>query len=230
VTPGDPAAAPSSGRRWVGVARVALPGALLIAAVCTAGLLVGGLAGMGPEPSAVSSTPERDLDGRAVRADAGSTPRAEASARTSIGVRLTVPAVGLDVPVGAISSVAGVVTPPGFRSAYWVRDRGAPLDRPERGTVVVVMHALGGGGRGPGNAMVGGDGSVRVHAGDEIRVGDHRYRVTGSHTVRKSHLDADALWRDEPGRLLVVTCLPRASGGAATRNVLVSAALVSEGS
>ncbi|WP_258370244.1 MULTISPECIES: class F sortase [unclassified Curtobacterium] len=219
--------------------RVVLPTAsVIVAGGCLAALFGSpGAGAAGPSASSSASDPAstgpvsgRDLDGRPVRVDPGASPLPAASAEASIGVRLRVPSVGLDVPVGAVSAVDGVVVPPGFRSAYWVRDRGRPVEDAERGTVVLVMHALGGGGRAPGNAIVRQDGTVRVRAGDEVRVGDHRYRVEASRTVRKSGLAADALWSDEPGRLLVVTCLPSPDGSAATRNVVVAARLVPDGS
>lgn len=171
--------------------------------------------------------PWRDLDGRPVTPDPGVTPAPGADSEASIGVRLRVPAVGLDVPVGAVRSVRGTVVPPGFRSAYWVRDRGVSVDAPERGTLVLVMHALGAGGRAPGNALVDRAGTPRVHPGDEVRVGSHRYRVQGADTVAKSGLDGHAAWRDVPGRLLLVTCAARSDGAPATRNVVVTADLVS---
>lgn len=54
-------------------------------------------------------------------------------------------AAGLDVQLAGMSVVDGVITPPGFASAYWVRNLGVSPGAVATGTVYIAMHSLHGG-------------------------------------------------------------------------------------
>ena len=79
-----------------------------------------------PAPGVSSATtppsPTLDLAGNRVHVDQASRPdpRALAAGRG----RLVVPAADLNVPLGSVSVIDGAVTPPGFRSAYLLVNRG----------------------------------------------------------------------------------------------------------
>ncbi|WP_152631111.1 class F sortase [Agreia bicolorata] len=139
--------------------------------------------------------------------------------------RFVVDSVGLDVPLGSLNSVKGVIEPPEFTSAYWVRDYGvAPADA-ATGTVFVVMHSLRNGGSGPGNYLIDVDKRTsKVALGAKIVVDDKSYTVTGSQVIDKPDVaKASDVWAEVPGRLVVITCLQRADGATTTQNVVIEA-------
>lgn len=139
--------------------------------------------------------------------------------------RFQAPSAGLDVALGAMNEVDGVITPPGFSSAYWVRNRGAGPQAPERGTVVVAMHALRGGAVGPGNFLYDpGSGDSRVAGGDGLMVDGIAYTVDSAFSVPKADLpDRADVWADTPNRLVVLTCLQLSAGAPAQDNVVIIA-------
>lgn len=134
--------------------------------------------------------------------------------------RLVIRGVGLDVPLGETSTVGGVVNPPGYRSAYVVRDLGGP-----GGTTFIAMHSLRGGGRAPGNAVFDvSTGRVLVEAGDEIRAGDALYRTIRTLVVPTPELARHPdVWADEPGRLAIITCLQNPQDTPSVHRVVIIA-------
>jgi hypothetical protein len=203
--------------------------AVVAAVVLTVGI-VALLRSRGPEPEA-----EKDMHGNVVVAEAGSglTPAVVASMRPSsdTGSRFRVASVGLDVPLGALDETAGTISPPGFTSAYRVRNLGvAPADAAD-GTVFVVMHSLRGGGVGPGNYLIDVDAKkAKIAIGAAIEVAGVTYRVTGARSVSKTAITADrSVWADVPNRLVVITCLQRPKGGPSRDNVVITATRVASG-
>jgi len=193
--------------------------------VLAVGMVVTAIVGLTlPHTRQTGGPPTLDLAGHPVQVD-GPAPAPSASATPSGVGRFAAPSVGLDVPLGALSVVDDVVEPPGFTSAYWVRNLGvAPADA-AHGTVFVAMHSLRGGGVGPGNALIDvAAGRPRIATGAAITVDDVRYRVTRTETVGKGDIHADAeVWANTPGRLVVITCLQRADGERSVSNVVVEA-------
>lgn len=172
----------------------------------------------------------RDLAGNAVTFDPGTLPSPHAEHEMHAvpelpGQRLVVPAVGLNVPLGAMDAVKGQIEPPTFTSAYWVRNLGASPTAPTGGTVFVAMHSLRGGGIGPGNYLYDTTTSIaRVYPGDSITLGNVNYTVTATTTVPKRSIRADsAVWANTPNRLLLVTCLELPTGGPSLDNFIVTA-------
>lgn len=166
-----------------------------------------------------------DMRGNPVVLDPDVTPVPEAEAVADIGARFVAPSVSLDVPLGELSEVDGQITPPGFTSAYLVRNRGvAPSDAAE-GTVYVVMHSLRNGGVGPGNALFDvTDGSSRVAAGDTISVSGVEYTVESHEVIGKKELPTrEDLWSSTPDRLVVITCLQSPDGKPSTSNFVLIA-------
>lgn len=147
------------------------------------------------------------------------------------GIRLNVPVAALDVPVGAINQVDGVMDPPGFASAYLVRNYGANLAHAAVGTVFVVMHSCRGGAVCPGNYLIDiPAGAAAVPDGTDVYLGDLHYRVTGWQKVDKPQVGATAeIWENAPGRLVLLTCLQNRKQTASTQNMVITAQLVADG-
>ncbi|WP_307218313.1 class F sortase [Microbacterium sp. SORGH_AS_0888] len=171
--------------------------------------------------------PAISMDGRPVELDPGTTavPREQSRAVDDTGAVFEVPSVGLSVPLGAIDETDGEITPPGYRSAYWVRNLGVSVGDARAGTVYVVMHALRGGGTAPGDYLTDVPGGrSTLHAGESVVVSGVRYSVTATTTVTKDELPYDAqVWADVPGRLVVITCLEKPDGSPSTQNMIVFA-------
>jgi len=175
-----------------------------------------------------------DMDGNLVVPDVDAMPVPQASAKAEAqatpqvdGQRFAVPAVGLNVPLGVMSAVKGVVVPPGFTSAYVVRDFGVSLADAASGTVYIATHSLRGGGKAPGNWLIDiPDQRSAVSVGALITVGPLTYRVTGTSVVPKPQLAADKdVWRSAPGRLIVITCLQNRQGTPSTNNMVLMGTL-----
>jgi hypothetical protein len=175
---------------------------------------------------ATSPTPTLDLAGNCVHVDQASRP--DPSALPSGRGRLVVSAADLNVPLGSVRVVDGAVTPPGFRSAYLLANKGVAPAEADQGTVFVITHSVHGGGDAPGNRLITNAGTSRLRTGDAITAGGASYRVTGSRTVPKAGLAGDTrTWAAVPGRLIVITCMLGPDGGLTDRNLVVEARLVS---
>lgn len=208
------------------------PGArsLALTALAVLLLLAGAVGLIGSWTARGSADPPgtaTDLAGNTVTLDPSETPIPieQSHASADIGQALVVPSVGLDVPLGALDEVRGEITPPGFTSAYWVRNLGVPVGSGASGTVLVVMHSLRHGGLAPGNYLI--DVAAqrsKVPLGASVTVAGSTYTVTGSALYPKSTIASDAaLWAATPGRLLLITCLPQTGGGAAVDNLVITA-------
>ncbi|SMY03080.1 hypothetical protein BSP239C_03453 [Brevibacterium sp. 239c] len=133
-----------------------------------------------------------------------------------------VPSVGLDTGLESMTEVNGAINPPGLHNGYVVRNHGTP-DHPERGTTYVAIHSVQGAEL-PGNTLIDVDaGTAAVETGESVTLQDRDYTVTDSYTVSKTDISGDdRVWADEPGRLVILTCLQRASGRSAD-NVVIEA-------
>jgi len=203
--------------------RRVLTAAAVVAA--SAAVVVGTLSAVGALPAADAP---RDLAGAPVQADVTAPAAADGSAQPAVDSglgRLRAPSVGLDVPLGAVDVVGGVVDPPGFASAYRVRDLGVAPEQAAEGTVFVVMHSVRGGGTGPGDLLIDDRaGSARIAPGAVIEVAGVDYAVGSSRAVAKGALPDDAeVWADTPGRLVVITCLQRADGTPSRDDMVIEA-------
>lgn len=146
------------------------------------------------------------------------------------GIRLEVPVAALDVTVGAINQVDGVMDPPGFASAYLVRNYGANLAHATMGSVFLVMHSCRGGAVCPGNYLIDvAAGTASVPIGADVYLDDLHYRVTGWQKVDKPEVgDTAEIWENVPGRLVMLTCLQNKEQTASTQNMVVTAQLVAD--
>ncbi|WP_158685508.1 class F sortase [Microbacterium halophytorum] len=143
------------------------------------------------------------------------------------GERLQVPSVALDVPLGSLDLVEGAITPPGFSSAYVVRNVGTP-NEPTAGTTYVAMHSIPAPGLAPGNFLIDVDsGMPSVSPGARVVLGDETYAVDSAYTVDKDELPSrEDVWKDVPGRLVVITCQQLPSGAPSVQNSVIEAHLV----
>lgn len=144
--------------------------------------------------------------------------------------RLRIRSVGLDVPVGVLSSVDGEITPPTVDSAYLVRDYGGTLDEADRKPLLVVMHSVHGAGFGPGNALIDVAGQrSAVEPGTSIVLGDRRYRVTSSAVVAKADLPhRSEVWQAPAGELVIITCMITPQRDQSSDNLVVIARRVKQ--
>lgn len=177
----------------------------------------------------VASSAPLDMRGHPVALDSAAITtvavETEMKAVPTTGNRFAVPSVRLDVPLGALNAVDHTITPPGFTSAYAVRNLGTTLEAPGAGTVYVVAHSIRGGGIAPGNYLQDTDTETsRVKPGAVVHVGNLDYHVTSSEKITKTQLaDDQAIWSDIPNRLVVITCLEHADGSPSTDNLILTA-------
>jgi hypothetical protein len=206
-------------RRWV-TAAAAVAALTMILVAVAAGLV----RGAGKEAGPV------DMRGNPVRPEpaAGTAPRAPVEATPEGIGRFVVSSAGLDVPLGSLKAVDGAIDPPGFTSAYWVRNLGVSVDRAAEGTVFVVMHSLRDGGVGPGNYLIDVERQrAKVGVGAVIGLGKADYRVTGIRVIGKDRIGAAArVWTNTPNRLVVITCLQRRNGAPSTENLVIEASRI----
>lgn len=147
------------------------------------------------------------------------------------GMSLRVPSAGLAVPLGELNEVNGVIDPPGFTSAYIVRNFGVSLAHIQQGTLFVVMHSCRGGATCPGNYLINvAAGTASVKTGANVYINNLHYRVTGWTKVYKPNVHtAPAIWANTPGRLVLFTCLQTPTQTESIDNIIISAQLVSPG-
>lgn len=197
--------------------------ALTVVAAIAAGLLfVRGVTRDAGDAAVAVSAP--DLDGTLIAFDVPPPSGTVAQVGTE---RFRVPAVGLDVALGSVTMVDGVLTPPGFTAVYLVDGMGGTLESAADHTLFAATHSVVGG-RAPGNALVETEtGTLLVSPGDVIVVDTLRYRLETSQVIPKSEVPADEqLWADEPGRLVLITCLQKPDGSPSESNLVVTGALM----
>jgi hypothetical protein len=219
--PADPAPRRTRRRRSIGLVRI------VVASILGVGAVAAGVSTVSAYLAEQSSP--RDMRGNPVSLP---TPPKAVQERTDAvsqvdGMTLRVPSTGLDVPLGQLNEVDGVIDPPGFSSAYLVRNYGATLEHASEGTVFVVMHSCRGGAVCPGNYLINvAEGTASVKVGADIYLDGRHYRVTGSQKVYKPDVHTDAaLWEDTPGRLVLFTCLQVPAQTESVDNMVITATL-----
>jgi len=142
---------------------------------------------------------------------------------------LVIPRTGLRVEIAALRETDHVINPPGFDKAYWVQNRGVGVAQASAGTVFIAMHSLRDGGVGPGNYLIDVEHRrSKLQVGDEVFVGSAKYRVKATDAIEKNRLaQAESVWDETPGKLVLVTCMQRPEGGASLQNMVIEAQLQS---
>lgn len=213
-----------SDRRVIAALTVGAAAAVAVVVVITIGLVgsgrpAGGFVGTDMKGNTVSVDP-----------DSGLTPEVVTKMRPAAdtGARFEVPSVGLDVPLGQLTMTDDTITPPGFASAYGVRNLGVSPDHAADGTVFVAMHSLRGGAVGPGNYLIDVEGrKAEVAVGAVVRVAGVPYEVFETKKVAKDAIRTNrSVWADAPGRLVVITCLQTPEGGPSVENLVVMATMI----
>ncbi|ROS48416.1 class F sortase [Frigoribacterium sp. PhB24] len=140
---------------------------------------------------------------------------------------LVIPKTGLRVEIAALRETDRVINPPGFDKAYWVQNRGVGLAQASAGTVFIAMHSLRGGGVGPGNYLIDVEHRrSKLQVGDDVFVGSAKYRVKATDAIEKTRLgQAESVWDETPGKLVLITCLQRPEGGESLQNIVIEAQL-----
>lgn len=171
--------------------------------------------------------PKSSVAAQSVQLDSPLSPQDAASAHADVGgSRLKAPSVRLDVPLGAMDVVRGVINPPTITDAYWIRQIGVDPATPARGTVYVVIHSVHGGVAEPGNLLLGPTGGPALAVGSEIDVANDVYIVTKREVVNQDALPNRAdVWASVPNRLVLITCDQRAGLRSTGNNVVYSAVL-----
>lgn len=132
---------------------------------------------------------------------------------SNVGRRFSIPSVGLDVPLGALNEVDGLIRPTNFTSAFQIRNLGVPYWKANTGTSYIVMHALDEGGIAPGNFLIDQKTrEVRVQNGAEIKVGSKKFVVEKSLRIGKGLIgNSENIWQNKKGRLVIITCFPESN-------------------
>lgn len=202
---------------WAALAGLVLVGAALLPARCS-----NAVPDDGPAAAAVQVTsseagiPEPAESAEMPSSSVGPLPE---SVSSSSG-RIVASSVGLDAPLGRMAVTDGAVDPSRRDTAYVVDGYGTPGE--DDGTAYVVMHS----GRGTSaieNALVDLErGEPAMEAGDVVSLDGLSYVVGEVRLVGKSELSRDpAVWEQETGRVVLITCLP-APSGPSTKNVVVT--------
>lgn len=169
--------------------------------------------------------------GQTIRLDTTITPE-QAAKQQAVpaynGLRLVIPRLSFDVPLGAISIADGQLTPPGIWSAYWVRNLGVSPEKAKDGTVFLVIHTVRGDASAPGNLLIDGKaGHSTLTTGMPITMGGQQYRVTQTANISRDELPYRTdVWTSHPGTLVLITCLERPGSSVVIDNVVAWAQLV----
>ena len=146
---------------------------------------------------------------------------------SNIGKRFKAPSVGLDVQLGAMNEVNGLVKPTNFTNAFTIRNRGIGenLKKAKNGTLYIAMHATDVGSIAPGNFLVDNNTrSNRLKEGDTVEVGKLKYKITEYKREGKSLIAQDKeLWNGKTkNRIVILTCFPNSMDNAVFIGELVS--------
>jgi len=130
----------------------------------------------------------------------------QADLKDDVGVRFKIPTANLNVPLGEVNEVDGLINPPGFTSVYRVRNLGGILEDAAQGTVYVATHALISPGKAPGNYVIDVETEgVTLANGSEIDIGSMKYTVASSEILAKTDMSAQGkLWANTPGMLVFI--------------------------
>lgn len=197
---------------------------LVLSILLVAGGVTLGVMSFLPRPA--DATQVKDMEGNVVIPEdpsATTTPFMEQAQMVPDdgGDGFVIPVLKLDVPLGSINEVNGVMNPPNYTNVFVIRNRGVSLENADQGTVYMVTHTLHGG-KAPGNIMQA-NGGVAMKPGDIIKANQRMYEYVSFEIIPKTDLDAHPdLWTNDPGRLVLVTCL----SGTYDKNLIIIGKLV----
>lgn len=171
-----------------------------------------------------TSQPPEPSPGQSVRA--ASSRAASVPVKPNQPTHVSVPAVGLSVNVGQMSVPAGAaVDPPTMGSAYWLSNYG------QAGASTRTAYIAGHTCRGACSAAFSPflnitNSTYRVHKGDKVIVttpsATYDYTVTDVELYQKTTIKSESeLWKNIPGRLVLVTCFQYYGGTSSQQNLVV---------
>jgi sortase (surface protein transpeptidase) len=143
-------------------------------------------------------------------------------------LHLAIPAVGLDVDVLSMSvPESRELDPPGPYRAYWISDYGT-AGAASTNTTYIAGHTYRDGSAVFNPLLDVPQSAGAVHAGDQIAVttpeGEVDYTITSTELYDKVSVEQqDELWKQVPGRLVVVTCFQYNGGTSSSQNFVVYA-------
>ena len=147
----------------------------------------------------------------------------------SSDVHVTIPAVGLDLPVLPLRPREGVINPPLLTAAYWIQPYGAPVGDPAAAdnTLYLAAHSTDADEYGFDPLVASDDDGSALEPGDVVEVstpeGTVGYTVQRSARYGKDDLaTATDVWEAVPGRLVLITC-SEFERGVSADNVIVFA-------
>ncbi|TYP87623.1 class F sortase [Blastococcus xanthinilyticus] len=145
-------------------------------------------------------------------------------------VHVTVPALGMDLPVLPVTPRRGAIDPPTLTAAYWIEPYGDPVGAAAESdnTLYLAAHSTGTGKYGFDPLMAPEGRGSTLAAGDVVEVstpeGTVRYTVERTERYAKGELPgATEVWEASPGRLVLITCFQRGGGRNSTENLVVFA-------
>ncbi|MDK3256714.1 class F sortase [Blastococcus capsensis] len=148
----------------------------------------------------------------------------------SSDVHVTVPALGMDLPVLPLTPRGGAIDPPTLTAAYWIEPYGDPVGAAGESdnTLYLAAHSTGTGEYGFDPLMETDGGGSTLAAGDVVEVstpqGTVSYTVERTKRYAKGELPgATEVWEAAPGRLVLITCFQRGGGRASTENLVIFA-------
>lgn len=167
----------------------------------------------------VEVTPERgNRDESAPRTTVESrpAPRAEEMNQVSnIGVRFSIPSIGLDTTYGMVDEVNGVLRPTNFTSVFGVRNRGVAYNQTNNGTAYAVTHTLDEGGIAPGNFLfdASNNNQPRISKGEQIKIGNQTFTIDDFYRDGKGLISSNKeLWDSSiKNRLVLIVCYPNSA-------------------
>lgn len=148
--------------------------------------------------------------------------------------RVRLERLGLDASIlPAARPADGVFNPPGVSYAYWMEDYGTAGPRAQN-TNYVVAHSSGNGFAVFNPLLDMPSESGAATAGDEIKVtteqGTYQYAVTSTAIYEQNNVSQEAeLWKNEPGRLVLITCFQNSETLFSGKNYVVYAELQGRG-
>ncbi|RFU18912.1 class F sortase [Geodermatophilus marinus] len=206
-----------------------LAGAALLAVGLADGEQPAGAAGSG-SPAAAATGPGNPAAAPPDEAQPTLPPEGTVLPTPSSAVHVTVPALGLDLPVLPLTPRRGAINPPTLTAAYWIEPYGDPVGAAGQAdnTLYLAAHSTGTGAYGFDPLMEPDGGGSTLEAGDVIEVstpeGTVSYTVEHTRRYAKGQLpDAAEVWEAAPGRLVLITCFQRGNGRASTENLVITA-------
>lgn len=167
-----------------------------------------------PEPKRKEPRTFRDMNGHKIKHDERVRTDPRMTQIPNIGKRFKIPSVGLDVTLGKVNEVNGIIRPTNYTSVFYVANKGVPYNMTNKGTTYIVTHALDKGGVAPGNFLVDSYKRVaRVKKGTPVYAGDKKFTVMKSFRAGKSLISKNSkIWDSHiKGRMVIITCFPNSN-------------------